>query len=174
MTDPDTSSNKELVLRFSERVSDESDPNNVLSAMKLFADDSEFRVMASYGMGGIMTKAETTQKNVEILTSVKGRMKFKIHSITAEQDRVAVEAENTCVLVDGQTYDNFYVFLFVIKNGRIQRVNEYLDTLYLSKTYRRLSNHPAVAPRAKAMDDAPAADHTYPTDRYFEHPLRSY
>lgn len=174
MADSDPNGNKELVLQFFERVSDESDPDNVVSAMSLFADDSEFRVMASYGMGGIMSKAETTRKNVEILDSVKGRMKFKIHSITAESNRVAVEAENTCVLADGQTYDNFYVFIFLIENGKIRRVNEYLDTFYLSKAYQRLREHPVVGPRAKAMDDAPTTGHAHPADRYFDHPLRSF
>lgn len=166
--------NKELVLKFFASVSDEADAHNVESAMSLFADNSVFRVMGSYGMGGTMTKEETIRKNVEVLATIKGRMKFKIHSVTAEHNRVAVEAENTCTLIDGKLYDNFYLFVFVIENGQIQRVNEYLDTLYLSKTYQRLREHPVIAPRVAGIDEAEMFGHTHPTDPYFERPLASF
>jgi ketosteroid isomerase-like protein len=165
--------NKVLVLKFFERVSDESDPHNVESAMSLFADDSVFCVMGSHGIGGAMTKNETIRKNIEVLETIKGRMKFKIHSMTAEDNRVAVEAQNTCKLIDGEVYDNFYHFLFIIENGQIQRVNEYLDTLYLSKIYQRMREHPVIAPRAASLSEADTSARAA-VDPYFEQPLKCF
>ena len=50
--------------------------------------------------------------------------------MTAEDDRVAVEAESMAKLVNGERYHNRYHFLFVLRDGRIQAVKEYLDTLH--------------------------------------------
>lgn len=49
-------------------------------------------------------------------------------SITAEDDRVAVEAETRGVMPDGRVYTNVYHYLFTFCDGKIQRVKEYLDT----------------------------------------------
>jgi hypothetical protein len=51
--------------------------------------------------------------------------------MTAEGDRVAVEAESKARLANGTLYHNRYHFLFVVRDGRIQVVKEYLDTLHV-------------------------------------------
>ena len=51
--------------------------------------------------------------------------------MTAEDDRVAVEAESKAKLVNGTLYHNRYHFLFVVRDGRIHAVKEYLDTLHV-------------------------------------------
>ena len=47
-----------------------------------------------------------------------------------QDDHVAVEAESKATLVNGLPYHNRYHFLFVVRDGRIQVVKEYLDTLH--------------------------------------------
>ena len=47
---------------------------------------------------------------------------------TAEGDRVAVETESYAELVNGRVYHNFYHFVFVVRDGRIEAVKEFLDT----------------------------------------------
>jgi uncharacterized protein len=54
--------------------------------------------------------------------------------MTAEGDRVAVEAESKAKLADGTLYHNRYHFLFVVRDGRIHAVKEYLDTLHVVNT----------------------------------------
>ena len=48
--------------------------------------------------------------------------------ITAEGDRVAIEAETRGTLPDGRVYTNMYHYLFTFRDGKILRVKEYLDT----------------------------------------------
>jgi uncharacterized protein len=58
-------------------------------------------------------------------------LEITIGEMTAEGDRVAVEAESKATLVNGRLYHNRYHFLFVVRDGGIQVVKEYLDTLHV-------------------------------------------
>ena len=51
-----------------------------------------------------------------------------IHSVTAEEDRVAVEWEGQAVLADGTPYHNQYLMLFFLRDGLIREVHEYFCT----------------------------------------------
>ena len=48
--------------------------------------------------------------------------------MTAEADRVSVEAESIGEHASGQTYNNFYHFMFRIRDGKVASLTEYLDT----------------------------------------------
>jgi ketosteroid isomerase-like protein len=52
-----------------------------------------------------------------------------ILSVTAEDDRVIVEWEGNCTLVNGAKYDNQYVHVFFVRDGRIHALRGYYDTL---------------------------------------------
>lgn len=49
-------------------------------------------------------------------------------AITAEEDRVAIEAQIRGTLPDGRVYTNVYHYLITFRDGKILRVKEYLDT----------------------------------------------
>jgi len=55
-------------------------------------------------------------------------MQFTAHSMTAEADRVCVEAESYGTHISGKTYNNRFHYLFVIRDGKIQSFKEYFDT----------------------------------------------
>ena len=55
-------------------------------------------------------------------------LQFTIHSMIAEADRVAVEAESEGMHVSGQLYQNQYHFLFVFKDEKVFLLKEYMDT----------------------------------------------
>ena len=57
-----------------------------------------------------------------------GGVKVTFGAVTAEDDRVAVEAETRGVLPDGRVYTNEYHYLFWFRDGKVLRVKEYLDT----------------------------------------------
>ena len=63
-----------------------------------------------------------------VLESFPNKLKFTIKNITAEDNRVAVEAESTGEHVSGQHYNNQYHFLFELKDEKIYRLKEYMDT----------------------------------------------
>ncbi|MDR2857310.1 MAG: nuclear transport factor 2 family protein [Novosphingobium sp.] len=52
---------------------------------------------------------------------------YTIGSITAEGDRAAAETTGHGVLYDGKVYDNHYVMLFRIRDGKIAALAEYFD-----------------------------------------------
>jgi ketosteroid isomerase-like protein len=66
---------------------------------------------------------------------MKTPMTIKVHGVTAEGDRVAVEAESYVELVDGGVYNNRYHFLLEFKNGEIASLKEYCDTAHAQSVW---------------------------------------
>jgi len=64
-----------------------------------------------------------------------GEGRMEVHAITAEGDRVAVEAESFFPLKDDRTYNNTYHFLVEFRDGRVIRVKEYCDTALVKATF---------------------------------------
>jgi len=50
-----------------------------------------------------------------------------IHSLTAEEDRVVAEFRSRGILSNGDDYQNDYLFLFRVRDGRIAYVGEYFN-----------------------------------------------
>jgi limonene-1,2-epoxide hydrolase len=62
----------------------------------------------------------------------KYRLRMDVLGLTAEEDRVAMEAESHVLNpTNGRLYNNFYHYLFRIKDGQITLFKEYQDTLHL-------------------------------------------
>ena len=57
-----------------------------------------------------------------------GGVRVSFGAVTAEDDRVAIEAATEGTLPDGRVYTNRYHYLMIFRDGLIWRVNEYLDT----------------------------------------------
>lgn len=62
-------------------------------------------------------------------------IEFTIVGITANGDRVAIEANSAATLVSGKSYANKYHYLFEFRDGRISRVREYMDTAYMRAAF---------------------------------------
>ena len=58
----------------------------------------------------------------------KSGLSFEVLHMTAEDDRVACEAQGFSETINGVAYNNQYHFLFFFRNGKIFKLNEYLDT----------------------------------------------
>ena len=58
----------------------------------------------------------------------KSGLNPKILHVTAEADRVSVEWEGNCTLANGQQYNNVYHFLLFLRDGKVCKLKEYLDT----------------------------------------------
>jgi ketosteroid isomerase-like protein len=57
-----------------------------------------------------------------------GGVETTFGAITAQADRVALEAQTRGTLPDGRVYTNMYHYLFTFRDGKVWRVKEYLDT----------------------------------------------
>jgi ketosteroid isomerase-like protein len=65
---------------------------------------------------------------------VAGPVKMEVRGVTAEGDRVAVEAESFAQLKNGKTYNNTYHFLFLFRDGKICHSKEYNDSKHAADT----------------------------------------
>jgi len=64
-----------------------------------------------------------------------GGGRFEIDSVTAEGDRVVLEARGFQPLKDGRSYDNTYLWLLYLRDGRISRVKAWMDTALVQRTF---------------------------------------
>jgi len=60
-------------------------------------------------------------------------LKFTVKAMTAEGERVAIEAESYGKHISGKIYNNLYHFLMVIRNGKISELKEYMDTMHANE-----------------------------------------
>lgn len=60
---------------------------------------------------------------------------FKATSMISEGNTVAAEAEFKAKTAMGTNYENYYHFLFIIENGKIKRMKEYMDTYHAKVTF---------------------------------------
>lgn len=58
----------------------------------------------------------------------QGRLPIKVIGLTAEGDRVAVQATSDAELTDGKHYHNDYHFLVLLREGKVSFVYEYMNT----------------------------------------------
>lgn len=58
---------------------------------------------------------------------VEGELVYQVDAITAEDDRVVAEVSSNWSLINGDRAQNKHVFSFVIRDGKIARVMEYMD-----------------------------------------------
>lgn len=62
-----------------------------------------------------------------------GRVAFTVGYVTAEDDRVCIEAEIYGNLAAGGTYNNQFHFFFRTRGGQLVEVKEYMDTFHVSR-----------------------------------------
>jgi hypothetical protein len=65
-----------------------------------------------------------------VLTVFPEGLRFTIHAMTAEGDRVAIEAESHGRHVSGKLYNNKYHFVLRARGGKIVEWREYMDTMH--------------------------------------------
>ena len=101
----------------------------------LFTDD------ATWSNGG---SPPSTTNPVEVMRGiivdpmpifVTGGIDFTLHSMTAEEDRVAAEVSCHAELTTGRVYENQYHMLFRCRGGEIAEVKEYNDTLHARQIF---------------------------------------
>jgi ketosteroid isomerase-like protein len=121
--------NKQLVLDFLGHYSGA----RYEAALDMLAEDCEWWLPGhpdEFPAAGTVGKDTVRKRLTRNLKLLPGGLEITVGAVTAEDDRVAVEAESKGVLVNGRLYHNRYHFLFVLRGGRIRLVKEYLDTLH--------------------------------------------
>ncbi len=84
---------------------------------------------------GTVTKAEFKGMAEGFRTMLDGPFSLTVKGVTAEGDRVAVEAESLGKLKNGKTYNNTYHFLFLFRDGKIYQAKEYNDSQHAAEIF---------------------------------------
>jgi len=116
--------NKELARKFFHALS----TSDVSAIVEAYADDGYVETMGQTLISGKFTKPQIQQAAGQVLGAFPQGIRFEIHEITAEGDRVAVEAESFATHVSGKYYNNKYHFLMKFRDGRLLQFKEYMDT----------------------------------------------
>ena len=98
------------------------------AVLDLYADDATVWTAGSLAFSGRRSKQEVAPLMEGILGAFPEGLHFTIQGMTAEGDRIAVEAESSGRHASGKLYHNLYHFLLVVRDGKVREVKEYLDT----------------------------------------------
>jgi ketosteroid isomerase-like protein len=98
------------------------------------ADDVTFRAIGSNSWSvKIKGKEELVR---EVYAKVRERLEGPIKSyatrILADGDFVVIQSRGDNTLKDGRRYNNDYCMVFRLENGKIKKIEEYLDTELVS------------------------------------------
>lgn len=118
--------NKALVAEFMEVFSG-GEVDDILSYL---TDGATWWVAGNVdGISGTKNKAEFGDmlSGLSQLTKT-GSIRLTPLAWTAEGERVTVETESYSELSNGRVYNNLYHFVFVVRDGKIHRIKEFLDT----------------------------------------------
>jgi len=66
-----------------------------------------------------------------------GSVSIEVTSLTAGEDRVALEWTSRARTADGEPYENHCAAVFTLADGRITAVREYMDTDYALTAFTR-------------------------------------
>ena len=116
--------NKDIARRFFEAMSN----CNVPAIIDAYDDDVKIYTMGNTLISGVVNKTQAREFAGQVLGAFPQGIRFEVHNLTAEGDRVAIEAESFATHVSGKYYNNKYHFFMRLKNGLITEFKEYMDT----------------------------------------------
>lgn len=93
-----------------------------------YADDGHVHTMGNTLISGKYTKVQISAFASGVLDAFPQGIKFTITGMTAEGERVAVEAVSDGMHASGRRYQNEYHFLFIFRDGKLLTLKEYMDT----------------------------------------------
>jgi ketosteroid isomerase-like protein len=123
--------NKAGALRFLEALG-RCDAAGMVEAM---ADDGIAQTMGNTPISETRTRAQILAGAPLILSALPHGLEMKIHTVIAEGDSVAVEAESIGLHVSGKTYNNKYHWLFRMRDGKVALAREYMDTQHVADVF---------------------------------------
>lgn len=124
-----TEDNKKVVLGLFENLS----AGNAAAVLDALADSATWWVAGNFPLSGTKTKAQFAELIGGLGSKIDGALTVTPTGVTAEGDRVALEAESHAKMKNGKTYQNKYHFLIIVRDGKIQQVKEYLDTMHANE-----------------------------------------
>ncbi|HTV94924.1 MAG TPA: nuclear transport factor 2 family protein [Steroidobacteraceae bacterium] len=116
--------NKQVIERFF----DAMNRGDVHAIVAAYAPDGTLHTMGRTLISGVFDRSQIAAAAGGIFEIFPDGIKFSILAMTAEADRVAIEAESLGRHVSGKTYNNHYHFLARLRDGKLVSFKEYCDT----------------------------------------------
>jgi ketosteroid isomerase-like protein len=128
--------NKAVVLRFLEALA----RGDREAAREAFAEDATWHYPPSLGGPGVHRGRDAIfdvyfAVDERLYDTGTRRYDLSVRGAVAEGDSVAVELRHRGRTRDGRPYQTDYHVLYQLADGRIQRVREYFDSLYVRRLY---------------------------------------
>lgn len=126
--------NKQLATEFFARFS----ANDIAGVLDAMTDDATWWIAGKPDQqpaAGAHSKEQIAHLLHNMAGRLKNGLKMTVKGLTAEDDRVAVEAESYGELQNGRIYNQEYHLLMTIRDGKISAVREYLDTQHVVATW---------------------------------------
>lgn len=105
------------------------------AAVDMLADDGTWWVGGSTALSGTYTKPQFAELLGNVTPLAPKGIAVTPKQLTAEGNRVSVEAESYGEITNGKVYRNVYHFMMEIENGKFSAVREYLDTEHVTDTF---------------------------------------
>lgn len=107
--------------------------------MSRLADDVTWTFFGSHRFAGtIRGKDELVTKLFAPLGEVLADgIKVHVDTLTAEGDRVVIEARGEAATKDGRPYNNNYCIVVTVRDGKVAHVREYLDSELVTAVFGR-------------------------------------
>ncbi len=126
-----TADNKALVTKFWDAFS----TSKFDTALGMLSDDATWWVAGTTALSGKYTKPEFEVLLGNVAGNAPQGIKVTPKQLTAEDNRVSVEAESYAEISNGKTYRNIYHFMMECHDGKISAVREYLDTEHVTEVF---------------------------------------
>ncbi|MDP4652304.1 MAG: nuclear transport factor 2 family protein [Haliea sp.] len=101
---------------------------NVNAVVAAYAKNGSVETMGATLISGTTDFTDLQQAISSIIQVFPQGLRFTIHGMVAEGEKVAVEASSEGEHSSGQTYSNDYHFLFEFDKGLLVKLTEYMDT----------------------------------------------
>ncbi len=101
---------------------------DVPALIAAYAEDGRCVTMGNTLISGTYSREQIAAAAGGIYQVFPQGIRFSIKAMTAEGERVAIEAESEGAHVSGQVYTNQYHFLMRFRDGKVVEFKEYMDT----------------------------------------------
>ncbi|OZF42044.1 nuclear transport factor 2 family protein [Rhodococcus sp. 14-2470-1a] len=130
----DAAASKEVVLAFFNDMAN----GNGADAMALLDDRATWWVSGDprhVPIAGTYTKDTFGDLMSIVDKAMPSKLSMTVTSVTADVDRVAIEANPQGVSPTGEKYNNSNVFIVELRDGKITSIREYYDTMHTSAVF---------------------------------------
>ena len=124
-------SNKQTVRQFWQAFSE----SRFEDALDLLDENATWWIAGTTDISGTYSKQQFAELVAGIAEGAPNGIRVTPKDITAEEDRVAMEAESYGEMSSGKVYNNYYHLQHVVRGGKLLAVREYLDTQHVQDVF---------------------------------------